>query len=213
MTAKMISWGLMTSCVVLAAAVFLPYQHDEEQNVSDNSEPTAQHVSFQITPSQQYQPAELEQYSAITEFPLFNPLRQLTKEEPIVLANTAEKTVVKVMPNPPQLIGVMTVDQIEMAFILGKGDSEVMSLEQGEKYEGWTLTTIEATQIVMSYDDTETVIEMKWLGKDILQAGSVGDDARANIQSKAPSASPHKNPRSPSIETQDRLARQLENSI
>ena len=213
MTAKVISWGLMTSCIVLASTVFLPYQHDEEQNVSDNSESTVQHVSYQITPSQQYQPAELDQYSAITEFPLFNPLRQLTKEEPIVLANAAEKTVVKVVPNPPQLIGVMTVDQIEMAFILGKGDSEVMSLEQGEKYKGWTLTTIEATQIVMSYDDTETVIEMKWLGKDILQAGSVGDDARANIQSKAPSASPHKNPRSPSIEAQDRLARQLENSI
>jgi len=213
MTAKMISWGLMTSCVVLAAAVFLPYQHDEEQNVSDNSEPTAQHVSFQITPSQQYQPAELEQYSAITEFPLFNPLRQLTKEEPIKLANAVEKTVVKVMPNPPQLIGVMTVDQIEMAFILGKGDSEVMSLQQGEKYKDWTLTTIEGTQIVMSYDDTETVIEMKWLGKDILQAGSVGDEARTRIQSKAPSASPHNKPRAPSIEAQDRLARQLENSI
>jgi len=213
MTAKVISWGLMTSCIVLAAATFLPYQHDSNQNALDNTKATAQHVSFQITPSQQYQPAELEQYSAITDFPLFNPLRQLSKEEPTKLANAAEQKVVKTMPNPPQLIGVMTVEEIEMAFVLGKGDSRVVSLEQGEKYKEWTLTTIEATQVVMSYNDTETVIEMKWLGKDILQAGSVGDDARAKIQSKPRSASPHKNPRSPSIETQDRLARQLENSI
>jgi hypothetical protein len=210
MTAKMISWGLMTSCVVLATGALLPSQHDEDQ---DDSEPASQHVSLKITSSQQYHPAELDHYSAITEFPLFNPLRHLTKEEPTKLANAVEKTVVKVMPNPPQLIGVMTVDEVEIAFILGKGDSEVVSLEQGEKYKGWTLTTIEATQVVMSYNDTETVIEMNWLGKDILQAGSVGDEARANIQSKPPFFSPQQNPHTPSIETQDRLARQLEKSI
>jgi len=203
----------MTSCIVLAAVVFLPYQHDNHQNASDNAKPAAQHINFQITPLQQYQPAELEQYSAITEFPLFNPLRQLTKEEPVKLANAVEKTVVKAMPNPPQLIGVMTVEEVEMAFVLGKGDSRVVSLEQGEKYRDWTLTTIEATQIVMSYNDTETVIEMKWLGKDILQAGGVGDEARAQIQSKPSFSSPQQNPHSPSIETQDRLARQLEKSI
>ena len=213
MTVKVISWGLMASCIVLTTGVFLPYQHDENYNASDNSEKTSQHVSLQIKSPQQYQPAELNHYSAIIEFPLFNPLRHLTKEEPIKLSNTVENTVVKVMPNPPQLVGVMTVDEVEMAFVLGKGDSEVVSLEQGEKYKDWTLTTIEGTQIVMSYDDTETVIEMKWLGKDILQAGSVGDEARTRIQSKAPSASPHNKPRAPSIEAQDRLARQLENSI
>jgi hypothetical protein len=213
MTAKMISWGLMISCVVLAAAVFLPYQHDDNQNTSANTKPTAQHASFQITPSQQYQPAELEQYSAITEFPLFNPLRHLIKEEPVKLANAVEKTVVKSMPKPPQLIGVMTVEEVEMAFVLGKGDSEVVGLEQGEKYKDWTLTAIEATQIVMSYNDTETVIEMKWLGKEILQAGDVGDETRVQIQSKPSFASPQQNPHSPSIETQDRLARQLEKSI
>jgi len=214
MTAKVISWGLMTSCVVLAAAVFLPYQHDDKQSDLERAEPISQYINFQVTPSQQYQPAEIEHYSAITEFPLFNPLRHLTEEEPIELANVAEKTVVKVMPNPPQLIGVMTVDQIEMAFILGKGDSEVMSLEQGEKYKDWTLTAIEATQIVMSYGDTETVIEMNWLGKDILQSGSVGDEARARIQSKPQFGQSQRKPNNPStIELQDRLARQLENSI
>lgn len=214
MTAKMISWGLITSCVVLAAATFLPYQHKDFQNATDNIEPTAQYANLQFIPTQQYQPAELDQYSAITEFPLFNPLRHLTEEEPVELASAAEKSVVKVMPNPPELIGVMTVDEIEMAFILGKGDSEVLSLEQGEKYKDWTLTTIEATQIVMSYDDTETVIEMDWLGKDILQSGSVGDEARARIKSNPQFSRPRHNPNNPpAIELQDRLARQLENSI
>jgi hypothetical protein len=213
MTVKVISWGLMTSCIVLASVTFLPYQHDDNQNNSDNTKPAAQHVNFQITPSQQYQPAELDQYSAITEFPLFNPLRQLTKEEPIKLANAVEKTVVKSMPKSPQLIGVMTVEEVEMAFVLGKGDSEVVGLEQGEKYKDWTLTTIEANQIVMTYNDTETVIEMNWLGKDILQAGSIGDEARENIQGKSPFSSPQQNSHTPSIETQDRLARQLEKSI
>jgi hypothetical protein len=211
MTVKVISWGLMTCCVMLAAGVFLPYQHDENHNASDNSEQTAQHVSLQITASQQYQPDELNHYSAIIEFPLFNPLRHLTKDEPIKLANAVEKTVVKVMPSPPQLIGVMTVDEVEMAFVLGKGDSEVVSLEQGDKYKDWTLTSIEATQIVMSYNDTETVLEMNWQGKDILAGGI--DDARAHIQSKSPFYSSQQNPHPPSIETQARLARQLEKSI
>jgi hypothetical protein len=213
MTVKVISWGLMTSCFVLATWVFSPYHHDDNQHVSGNIKQTVQHVNFQITPSQHYQPAELDQYAAITEFPLFNPLRHLTKKEPVKLPNAVEKRVVRVMPNPPQLIGVMTVEEVEMAFVLGEGDSEVVSLEQGDKYKDWTLTMIEATQIVMAYNNTETVIEMNWLGKDILQAGSVGNEARANIQNKPLFSSPQQNSHPPSIETQDRLARQLEKSI
>ena len=213
MTSKTTSWGLIISCIVLAAALFLPYQSDGGQSVSTSSELEIQPVSLDFSPSQLYLPDELHRYSSITEFPLFNPLRKLIKKEPVQIAQTVERRAVKVMPNPPELIGVMKVNNVDVAFVLGKGDSEVVSLEQGEKYKDWTLTAIDATQIVMSYEDNETVIGMNWLGKDILQAGRIGEEARKQVQNRLPSSRQQQNPQSPSIEVQERLARQLENSI
>ena len=221
MTSKMNSWVLLLTCLLLGIWLVMPYP----QATSEMNESKAKKESSQDYSVTQYRPKELNNYSAIADIPLFSPDRKPVEKlaaEPVetaVVEKTKESTqpVAEKFENPPRLVGVMLVDDTDMAFVLGEQDSEVVSLALGEKYKDWTLSKIDSTQITMTRNDSDTVIAMDWLGKEILQTEIEIETPTQNkqaqhTQEKAP-LNRRNSPVRPPRDLEDRLQRQLEQTI
>lgn len=221
MTSKSISWILLLTCLLLGAWLVMPYPHAELQEMTES---TAAKEGSQDYSATQYHPKELNNYSAISEIPLFSPDRKPVEkvEEKTVETAVVDKTEeiptpeVEVFENPPRLVGVMMVEEIEMAFVLGEQDSEVVSLALGEEYKDWILSKIDSTQITMTRNESDTVIAMDWLGQEILQAESEFEQPAvpAKQQANAPLVRRSTNtPARPSFELEERLEMQLDQTF
>jgi len=202
----------------------MPYPHAELQETSEMTESTAAKEGSQDYSARQYQPEDLDNYSAISDIPLFNPDRKPVEklEEKTVETAVVDKMEeipmpeVEVFENPPRLVGVMMVEEIEMAFVLGEQDSEVVSLALGEEYKDWTLSKIDSTQITMTRNESDTVIAMDWLGQEILQAEIEFEapPVPAKQQVKSPLVRRSTNtPTRPSFELEERVEMQLDQTF
>ena len=224
MTSKFISWVLLLTCLLLGTWLVMPYSQSELQETSDLTTATAIKEGSQDDSTSQYQPKELDNYSALSDIPLFSPDRKPVEKEEEKPVETAvvEKTVepkqpvVETFENPPRLVGVMMVEETEMAFVLGEQDSEVVSLALGEEYKDWILSKIDSTEITMTRNESDTVIAMDWLGREILQAEMEFEErtASAQQQAKAPVVRRSSNtPTRPSFELEERLEMQLDQTF
>lgn len=181
MTDKIVTWILSVTCTLLAVILLWPYQDGPQSELVQDKKPLNV-TSDLLVSNEQAVSADITQYSAIVEQPLFNSNRtpysekkvvSISKTVPVVAARSAAKA------DLPKLIGVMTVSNVEMAFVLGRDDADPVGLKIGDKYLNWTLKVIEATQIIMAYNESEEVIDIDWTLKDMLH--NVTDDEQRQI--------------------------------
>jgi hypothetical protein len=176
MSARTTFWILVISCVLLAIAVLMP-----NSNGSTLSTPTKK-IDPHSSPSQQIMQkervGELTNYSAILEQPLFSPdrLRNIDKNdsESLVINDNQYSPIHSTMPEPPMLLGVMSVNDTKRAFVIAESDTEVKSLKPGDEYQQWTMTTINTKEVVMTHQGRDVTLPLNWLGKEILQMENNG---------------------------------------
>jgi type II secretory pathway component PulC len=171
MTVKMVTRVFSSVCLLLMVMLLKSYQDRHQASIFIDEQPRSEVTALLLTPHVQAVSADIHHYSAITRHPLFNPSRTpytgkkempISKPVPIV---TPQPTI---KPDSPSLVGVMTVNDVKMAFVIAKEDTEPAGLKIGESYQGWTLTAIEPAQVIMHYNETEKTIGMDWTLKEML---------------------------------------------
>lgn len=166
----MTTWALLAVCFLLALLLLLPYQDTLQIDLLQRDHASKERV-LPIS-SEQAVSENITQYLAIMRSPLFNADRtqhnekkeaSISESVPVVSPQLAAKK-----SDLPKLIGVMTVSNVEMAFVISSKDSEPVGLRVGESYRKWTLKVIEPTQIIMSYNENEETISLDWTLKNML---------------------------------------------
>lgn len=172
---------LLTLSFILAMLIVLPYKpnsvHDDLKPI-DNMQrliSVSEHASIPIN-----------DYSTFTTHPLFSPKRSpyvkaITTQSPQSIKKTT-LVVPKISTPLPSLIGLLTVNNIAKAFVLGEGDIELTSLQVGDDYKNWTLTTIETDHIKMTYNENglEEVISLDWAKMKMLNEYFESDHERVS---------------------------------
>jgi len=164
MTPKFLTGFLIATCLILGVLVSLPYQEHSFVNSSK-----ADIKELQTTPDVMQQTStDISDYFAFTAHPLFNTKRiPYVKKVVNPIIEAAPQPPITIMP-PPDLIGILTVNNIDRAFILSDNVLEPTSLKVGDSYKDWELKTIKSTQIVMTYNGIEKIIDMDWQKKEML---------------------------------------------
>lgn len=167
MSAKAVTPVLIALCAALAIVLFVQFysSSDIEGNIDFDS--AVNDIEKISKTADQYGPDKLNEYSVIAAKPLFTPSRQV-KTIKKVITQQSEPSAVKTDMSIPDLIGVMRVDDVEIAFVVGKNESISIALQLGDEYKGWTLKAIESTKIVLSRGQHEETVSLQWVEKETL---------------------------------------------
>lgn len=184
------TWSLVSVCLLLAMLLLQAYQGGSQIDEIKDSQQRKTIKPLAVTQVQVVL-ADISHYSAIKNYPLFNSNRIPYREKkeviiskPIPIPAVIPQPMI-VTPDLPQLIGVMTVNNVEMAFVMATEDVEPVGLKVGDQHQKWALIAIEPTQITMSYNEVQKTIGLDWTLKEMLE-GEIDDmEKRSLMQTQA----------------------------
>lgn len=157
---KTYSYLLNTCSLTVCIVLFNPIQANElplNKNLLTNSAKNAiERQKEPDAPSEVSPSTNLQDYSVISEKPLFNANR--TPVEEVIAKPVPPKPVIKAVL--PKLVGIMTVQDAETAFVLAPGDASPTALKLDDKYKQWTLIKIEPKQITLSHEGIEETLTL-----------------------------------------------------
>jgi len=210
MTAKTFTWSLIAVCILLSILLVLQLTDDSDLAITNHRNNKTN--TMKLSPPLRVKPrlSNLADYSAMLSQPLFKPNRQQASIEEVMVQDPIFEPVITAKITPlPELVGVMRVNDIDMAFVMGENDMEPSGLRIGDDYKGWQLKTIEATNIVLSHDGDEETVSLQWEQKEMLDRSGSDIPPLSAHEEKIPAASkPVKTDRRPG-RLKDRLARQV----
>jgi hypothetical protein len=191
-------------CLLLLAILFWP-----KTGFNADSKPVVAPPSVIQTESEGRLLLEAD-YVALVQKPLFNPSRMAAVSSVSVMTEKViSATPLRAEPTPvslPNLLGVMQVDGVDIAFVIGNDDIESTGLRVGDSYQGWELTSISGTEIVLRKNGTDETISLDWgtSGEALVMNGHL---AEIETETKAMTAEMVNRPTTHRI--RDRLAKQI----
>lgn len=141
--------------LALAWMIYQQLQGTVSANFADQSASTPEPVLPEIATQVAFRMPPMRKFDAILQRPLFSQTRR-------PLASAPASPVVVSQNLGLSLIGITIASDGKFALVMPVGGGESLRLREGQDYRGWTLSLIEAKNIVFEREGFEERLELSY---------------------------------------------------
>ncbi len=144
-----------------------PMSEDTSQFVASPSVQSGDNDPLFLNSARDNVPGIIGDYVVMQKRPLFNPERkppaldELQKPGDKSVAKIPEKVV---EPDVPELVGILSVGDTQLAYVKGMLDEKPVGLKVGDIHDGWQLTRLGNDKAVVVLDGREQELMLNWKG-------------------------------------------------
>ena len=147
--------GLLLICGLLSM-VIVNQLDDQEAGRGDAAVEPANALTEQAAPElPEFDLPPLTEYATLMERPLFSSTRR-----PIVVEGNSAQAPVTQQGLDVALTGVIIADESKVALIVPRNGVKPLRLSEGESYQGWTLSEVEAEGVIFRQGGRAQILEL-----------------------------------------------------
>lgn len=139
--------ALAVLCVVLAAVTVAPWLFDPADATADASGRESQEAAPAPTPRLELPP--IERFAALVERPIFTATRRSAPRRPGPGAAPISGAGTNLVLGRYRLTGVVVAPAKRLVLLKRPGDGKTIRVFEGETIDGWTLTQVSKTTLIL----------------------------------------------------------------